>query len=148
MQTYGFHWVGYEGGEPKEPVIKKYLFKDTETLTKGDALNLETTASVAEVDLFATGADTGLIGVANETKSGTDSTTWIEVILDLHGRGLWAVTDATARAEGTELDITGAMGAQTITTDGDSDVIVAANSSATEVTIVRFHPRAYGLGIT
>ena len=144
MQTYGFQWVGYEGGEPKEPVIRKYVFKDTETLTKGDAINNES----GVVDLFATGGDTGLIGVANETLSGTTAVTEIEVILDLHGRGLWAVTDANARTEGTELDITGTTGAQTISADGDSDVIVAYNSTASQPTIVRFHPRACGLGIT
>jgi hypothetical protein len=140
MQTYGFHWVGYEGGEPKEPVIRKYKFADSETLTKGDALNNES----GYVDLFATGGDTGLIGVANETVAGTAHVTEIEVILDLHGRGLWAIYDANARTEGTELDIAGATGAQTLSTDSDSDVIVAYNSSATEPTIVRFHGRAYG----
>lgn len=147
MQTYGFRWVGYEGGEPKEPVIVKYKFKDTETLTKGDFVNLEVTSSVGEVDLGASG-DTALIGVANETKAGTDSTTEIEVILDLHGKGRYAVYDATARGEGTELDISGSTGAMTLAADSDSDVIVAANSTATEPTIVRIHPRAYGLGIT
>lgn len=140
MHTYGFHFVGYIGGE-KAPVIRKYTFKDTETLTKGDAINLES----GEVDLFATGGDTGLIGVANETKAGTDSTTEIEVILDFQGQGLWAITDANARNEGAELDITGATGAQTLGADGDSDVIVAFNSTASEPTIVRFHPRAYGI---
>lgn len=148
MQTYGFHWVGYIGGEPKEPVIRKYLFKDTETLTKGDPLNGETTASVHEVDLFASGGDTGFLGVANETKAGTDSTTWIEVILDLDGKGIYAVYDATARAEGAELDISGTTGAMTLATDGDSDVIVYQNSSATEPTLVRSHPRARGVSIT
>jgi len=147
MQTYGFHWVGYEGGEPKEPKIVKYKFKDTETLTKGDLLNLEVTASIGEVDLAVSG-DTAIFGVANETKSGTDSTTEIEVILDLQGKGRYAVYDATARGEGTELDIDGTTGAMTLATDNDSDVIVASNSTATEPTIVRIHPRAYGLAIT
>ena len=147
MQAYGFVWVGYEGGEPKEPVIKKYLFSDTETITKGDLVTLDTTGTVGEIDLAASG-DTAIIGVANETKAGTDSTTWMEVILDLQGKGRYMVTDANARAEGTELDIDGATGAMTLAADSDSDVIVAANSTATEPTTVRIHPRAYGLGIT
>ncbi len=140
MQTYGFHFVGYITGD-KAPVIRKYTFKDTETLTKGDAINLES----GEVDLFASGGDTGLIGVANETLAGTTLVTEIEVILDFQGMGLWAIYDANARDQGTELDITGATGAQTLGTDSDSDVIVAFNSTATEPTIVRFHPRAYGI---
>ena len=146
MQTYGFQFQGYINGE-KTPVIRKYKFKDTETLTKGDALNMEVTSTIGEVDLFASGGDTGLIGVANETVSGTDSTTEIEVILDFQGQGLWAIYDATLRAEGTELDITGATGAQTLGADADSDVIVAFNSSAIEPTIVRFHGRATGVKI-
>jgi hypothetical protein len=141
MQTYGFHWVGYEGGEPKEPVIRKVKFAHTEILTKGDCINMES----GYADLFATGGDTGLTGVANETLSGTTLVTEIEMIDDLHGRGLWAVYDANARLEGAELDITGATGAQTVGADGDSDLIVAYNSSASEPTIVRFHGRAYGL---
>ena len=143
MQTYGFHWVGYEGGVPAEPVIKRYLFKDTETITKGDFVNLES----GELDLGASG-DTAIIGVANETVSGTDSTTYLEIIDDLNGKGRYAVTDATARTRGTELDITGTTGAQTLAADSDSDVIVAESSTATEPTIVRVHPRAYGLTIT
>jgi len=148
MQTYGFHFRYYRSNGSKIPVTKKYLFKDTETLTKGDFLNLEVTGTVAEVDLFATGGDTGLIGVANQTLAGTDSTTWIEVILDNSGDAVWAVTDANARAETTELDVSGTTGAQTVATDGDSDIIVMSNSTATEPTLVRSHPRAYGLGIT
>jgi hypothetical protein len=49
---------------------------------------------------------------------------------------VYAVTDANARVIGTVLDITGATGAQTLTTDSDHDVIVVANSSATEPTLV------------
>jgi len=142
MQTYGFQFMGYITGE-KAPVIRKYVFKDDETLTKGDAINLES----GEVDLFATGGDTGLIGVANETVAGTDSTTEIEVILDFQGMGLWAITDANARNQGTELDITGNTGAQTLSADGDSDVIVAFNSTAAQPTVVRFHGRATGVKI-
>lgn len=148
MQPYGFHFQYYRSNGSKHPVTKKYLFKDTETLTKGDPVNLEVTSSVGEVDLFASGGDTGFIGVANETKSGTDSTTWIEIILDLDGDAVYAVTDATARGEGTELDITGTTGAMTIGADSDSDVIVAANSTAAQVTLVRSHPRARGVAIT
>lgn len=139
MQAYGFHFVGYINGR-KDPVIRTYTFKDTETLTKGDPLNLES----GEVDLFATGGDAAFIGVANETKSGTDSTTTIDVIWDMDGQAIWAVYDANARTEGTELDISGTTGAMTLAADGDSDVIVVSASTATEPTYVRSHPRARG----
>ncbi len=146
MQTYGFHFSHYMGGS-KTPQRRQYLFSDTETLTKGDILNLDTTGTVAEVDLAVSG-DTALMGVADETLSGTDSTTLIWVILDQQGRGVYRVTDANARAEGTELDIDGTTGAMTLAADSDSDVIVVANSTATEPTLVRFAPRAYGLVVT
>jgi hypothetical protein len=142
MQTYGFQFMGYITGE-KTPVIRKYVFQDTEVLTKGDAINCESGLA----DLFATGGDVGLIGVANETISGTTAVTEIEVILDFQGMGLWAIYDANARTQGTELDITGTTGAQTLSADGDSDVIVAFNSTALEPTIVRFHGRATGVKI-
>lgn len=143
MQTYGFQFQGYITGE-KTPVIRKYKFQDTETLTKGDAINVES----GYADLFATGGDTGLIGVANETVSGITLVTEIEVILDFQGMGLWAITDANARNQNAELDITGTTGAQTLSADADSDVMVAFNSTATEPTIVRFAGRATGLKVS
>jgi hypothetical protein len=138
MQTYGFHFSHYIGGK-KDPILREYTFKDTETLTKGDILNNES----GEVDLAVSG-DTGFIGVADETKAGTDSTTKIWVIWDAQGLGVYRVKDDNARTEGTELDISGTTGAMTVAADSDSDVIVVANSTATEPTLVRFHPRAYG----
>ena len=138
MQAYGFHFSHYLNGR-KKPLYRKYLFKDDETLTKGDIVNNES----GEVDLAVSG-DTGFIGVANETKAGTDSTTYIEIIWDMDGQGVYRVYDANARTEGTELDIDGTTGAMTLAADSDSDVIVVANSTASEPTLVRFHPRARG----
>lgn len=142
MQTYGFHFSHYLNGK-KDPIYRTYTFKDTETLTKGDILNNES----GEVDLAVSG-DTAFIGVADETVSGTDSTTEIRVIWDAVGQAVWRVTDANARTEGTELDIDGTTGAMTLAADSDSDVIVVANSTASEPTLVRFHPRAIGVAIT
>lgn len=146
MQTYGFHFSQYMDGN-KTPIRRRYLFKDTETLTKGDFVNLEITSGVGEVDLAVSG-DTSIIGTADETIEGTDSTTWIWIILDNQGDAIYRVTDATIRGETTELDISGSTGAMTLASDSDSDVIVQANSTALEPTLVRVHPRAYGLTIT
>lgn len=132
MQPYGFHFVGYLNGR-KDPVIRKYLFKDTETLTKGDLLNLED----GEVDLAATN-DSAIVGVANETKSGIDSTTEIEVIIGWDA--IFAVYDPNARVEGATLDIAGTTGAMTLATDSNHDVIVHANSTASEPTYIRILP--------
>ena len=112
-----------------EPTIQNLLFKDTETLTKGDLLNLET----GEVDLGATN-DTTFIGVALETKAGTDSTTRIKVITDWDA--VYAVYDANARLTGATLDIAGTTGAMTIAASSNVDLIVVAESTAQEETLV------------
>lgn len=114
------------------PTILDLLFKDTETLTKGDLVNLET----GEVDLLAAG-DTNGLGVVLETKAGTDSTTRIKVIVDVDA--VYGVTDANARLLGATLDISGATGAQTVTTSSGKEFVVARESSATEETLVKFN---------
>lgn len=114
------------------PTIQNLTFKDTETLTKGDILNLET----GEVDLGATG-DTGLLGVALQTEAGVDSTTKIDVIVD--SDAVYAVTDNNARVKGATLDLTGTTGAQGVTTSSNKEFVVVAESSATEETLVKFN---------
>ena len=114
------------------PTIVDLLFKDTETLTKGDLVNLET----GEVDLLAT-ADSNALGVVLETKAGTDSTTRIKVIIDEDA--VYSVTDATARLLGATLDVSGATGAQTVATSSNKEFVCARESSATEPTLVRFN---------
>jgi len=59
------------------PTIQTLTIKDTETLTKGDLVNLET----GEIDLGATN-DTAFVGAVQETKAGTDSVTTYKVITD------------------------------------------------------------------
>lgn len=114
------------------PTIQSLLFKDTETLTKGDLVNLET----GEVDLAAAG-DANLLGVVLETKAGTDSTTRIEVITDADA--VYGVSDANARLKGATLDITGATGAQGVTTSSGKEFVVQAESTAAQETLVRIN---------
>lgn len=135
----GFQFRFRESGGA--PTVRSLLFKDTETLTKDDLVNLET----GEVDLAATDDDR-ILGSALETKAGTDSTTRIEVIVDEDA--VYGVTDANARLTGATLDITGATGAQTVTTSSNKDVVVVADSSASEETLVRINPNRHALGGT
>jgi len=128
---YGFRYEYRLSGDV--PTVQKLYFKDTETLTKGDLLNAES----GEVDLAATG-DTNLLGIAIETKAGTDSTTQIEVIVDLDA--VYSVYDPNARSIGATLDIAGTTGAQTVATSSNAEFIVVANSSASERTLVRINP--------
>lgn len=111
------------------PTILNIYCKDTETLSAGDLLNLET----GELDLGATN-DTTFIGVCLETKAGTDSTTQFKVIAD--SDAVYGVYDANARLTGATLDISGATGAMTVAASSNVDLIVVAPSSATEETLV------------
>jgi uncharacterized Zn finger protein len=117
------------GGSPTIQVLKA---KDTETLTKGDILNLET----GEVDLGAT-ADTNLLGVCLDTGARVDSTTDVVVITD--GDAVYAVDDANARLVGATLDLSGATGAQTVAASSNKEFVVVAPSSASEETLVRIN---------
>jgi uncharacterized Zn finger protein len=136
----GFRFAGtVYGGPNAQPIIKKFKAKDSEQLTKGDVLNLES----GEVDLAATN-DSAFIGVSNQTVLATDSTTDVEVIVNHDA--VWAVYDANARAVGANLDITGATGAMGVTTDSNSDVEVVWASGADEPTYVRFVRAETALG--
>lgn len=115
-----------------QPTVQSLLCKDTETLTKGDIANLET----GELDLGAT-ADANLVGAVQQTAAGTDSTTRFEVITDEDA--VYGVTDANARLVGATLDLTGATGAQGVTTSSNKEFVVVAESSATEETLVMFN---------
>ncbi len=111
------------------PTIQTLTIKDTETLTKGDLVNIET----GEIDLAATN-DTGIVGAVLETKAGTDSTTTYKVITDADA--VYGVYDANARVIGATLDIAGTTGAMTVAASSNVDLIVVANSTAAEETLV------------
>lgn len=126
----GFHFrYRLSGGAPTIQTVKA---KDTETLTKGDLLNLES----GEVDLAAAG-DTNLLGVCLETAAAVDSTTDISFIRDADA--VYGVADANARLLGATLDIAGATGAQAVAASSGKEFVVVAPSSATEETLVRIN---------
>ncbi len=126
--SLGFKYEGRECGG--EPTILTLPFSDTETLTKGDMLNLET----GEVDLAVAG-DSGYLGACRETKAGTASTTEIEVYSDPDS--LYSVFDNNARVVGATLDLDGTTGIQTVTTSSHADFTVVETSTANQRTLVR-----------
>lgn len=126
----GFRYRGRISGGM--PTIQDLLYKDTETLSKGDLVNLES----GEIDLAATG-DTNLLGVVLETQAGTDSTTRAKVIVDADA--IYGVYDANARLKGATLDISGATGAQTVAASSNKEFVVYAESTASEETLVVFN---------
>lgn len=135
----GFEWkYNLSGGRP---LIHTLVAKDTETLTKGDLLNLES----GEVDLAAT-ADTAIIGALQGAEdpdkevnsSGvktpgvvycTDSTTVLKVIVNPDA--VYATADANARNVGATLDISGATGAQTVATSSNTEFTVVERKRTT-----------------
>lgn len=128
--SLGFRYRGRKSGG--NPTIMDLLFKDTETLTKGDLVNLES----GEIDLAAAG-DTALLGMVMETQSGTDSTTRAKVIVDADA--IYGVYDANARLKGATLDISGTTGAQTVAASSGKEFVVWAESTANEETLVCFN---------
>lgn len=124
----GFRYRGRRSGQP--PTIQNLLFKDTETLTKGDLVNLES----GELDLLGA-SDTNALGLILEVAvSGTDSTTRIKVIVDEDI--ILGVYDENARLKGATLDVSGATGAMTVGASSQKNFVVYAESTASEETLV------------
>ena len=140
----GFEWrYNVSGGKP---LVLTFLMKDSETLTLGDLLNLET----GEVDLLATG-DTAAVGLfvgpddpddavdrKPGTVSGTDSTTVVRAIVNPDA--VYAdVDDTNARLAGALLDVSGATGAQAIASASNNEfVVVARKKQSSDETLVQF----------
>jgi len=129
MAANGFEWrYNVSGGRP---LILTFLMKDSETLTRGDLLNIES----GEVDLAATG-DAALAGIfvgpenPNDavdgkpgTVSGTDSTTLVKCIVNPDA--VYAdPNDTSARLAGATLDVSGATGAQTVASSSNTEFVV------------------------
>ena len=125
--SLGFRFRYRLSGQP--PTIQTITIKDSETLTKGDLVNLET----GQIDLGATN-DTNFVGAVQETKAGTTSVTTYKVITDWDA--VYGVYDANARLIGATLDIAGATGAMTVAASSNIDLMVVANSAADEETLV------------
>jgi len=144
MAANGFTWrYNVSGGRP---LIIKLLMKDSETLTKGDMLNLESgevdlmvTSDVAAVGVFMGPADPddatdGQPGVV----AGTDSTTLVQVIANPDA--VYAdPNDTNARLAGALLDISGATGAQTLASASNNEfVVVERKRQSSDETRVQF----------
>lgn len=119
-----------------EPTYQNITFQDTETLTKGDMVNIESGLA----DLAVT-TDANFAGVAVETKAGTTQVSTIKCIVDPDA--VYGVYDANARLIGATLDIAGATGAQTVASSSGKEFVVVANSSAAEETLVMINADAH-----
>lgn len=114
------------------PTVQSILCSATATLTVGDIANL----SSGQLALGAT-SNTNLVGAIQETKAGTAATTRFEVITD--DDAVYSVTDANARLVGATLDLSGATGAQAVTTSSNKEFVVVEESTATQPTLVKIN---------
>jgi uncharacterized protein YbcI len=112
---------------------RSFVFKHTETLSRGDMLNVEGGA----VDLGADG-DVSLIGAATETLEGDAGTSSISVITDVDA--VYAVDDPQPRKAGDRLILTGATGGQGVATATGAQLSVVVDSAAHEKTLVTIGP--------
>ncbi len=145
----GFEWkYNLSGGRP---LIQTLVAKDTETLTKGDLMNLET----GEVDLAVT-TDTAIIGALQGAEdpdkevnssgvktpgvvSCTDSVTVLKVIVNPDA--VYASADANARLVGATLDIAGATGAQSLAASANTEftVVERKRTTAEDTRVIIMH---------
>ncbi len=140
--SLGFRYVGRRCGGP--PTRQKFVAASAATYHKGDIVSLAS----GECEIAATD-DKTFLGIVNETAvcDGVATTgTQIEVIVDEDS--IFAVYDANARLKGAKLDISGATGAMTVTSDTNHDFQVYANSAATELTLVCFSHAAHVDAVT
>jgi len=139
--SLGFRYRGRMSGGP--PTIVKLVSKDTIVHTKGDLMILD--GVTGEVLIGATDSKL-FVGICNETKSCTDSVTKIECIIDEDT--IYGVYDASARHINAPLDIAGATGAMTVAADSNHDLLVIAESSASEETLVMIKHGAHFANVT
>ena len=145
-----FQWRFNLSGGP--PLVLPFQFKDTETLTNGDLVNVE----AGEIDLAAT-ADANLagqfLGAENPNDAaitnpgvvgGTDSTTWALAIVNPDA--VYGVADANARNAGADLDVSGAPGAQTVAASSNNELrVVKTKKAAADETLVIIQPTEHYL---
>jgi hypothetical protein len=112
------------------PTIQELTVADAEVLSKGELVNLES----GELDAAATG-DTALVGAVLADVDNTADGLTAKVIVDQDA--VYAVTDGNARVIGATLDI--GAGGLTVAASSNADLIVVADSSATEKTLVTFN---------
>jgi uncharacterized protein YbcI len=112
-----------------DATVRRFVFKDTETLTRGDMLNFEADG----LALGATG-DLALIGVALETLDGVGGETYMTCISDADA--VYAVTDPYARVKGDFLDLTGTTGTMGVAASAASEFVVVLDCTADEDTLV------------
>lgn len=124
----GFHFAGSLDGS--EPIIQEFVALNDAVFSRGELANLES----GEAAPAATN-ETAYIGVAVEAIDNADDGLKVKCIINPNA--IYAVEDASARAAGATLDI--ASGGMGVTTSSNADLLVVADSTADEPTLVTFN---------
>lgn len=121
----GFTWAyNLSGGTP---LILEFVVADTEVISAGELLNLESNEATA-----AATNDAALIGAALQDVDNTADGLTVKAIANPDA--VYSVADANARAAGATLDIaTGGMG---VAASSNVDLIVVRDCAADEPTLV------------
>jgi uncharacterized protein YbcI len=122
-----------DGGEP---TVRRFLLGPSERLTRGDMVRLDDDA----VALGEAG-DTRLVGAAADVSADPAGTTFIDVSTDEDA--IYAVDDPRPRARGDRLVLTGATGEQGVASSPRSELVVEADCTADEPTLVSIEPSVH-----
>jgi len=128
----GFEFRYKVSGGP--PTVQSIVTTDT-AYKKGDTVLID---ALSRASLGVSGSAT-FIGVClADYASLTAGTSKIDVLVDPDA--VFAVTDANARNIGATLDVSGATGAQTVTTSSNKEfVVVNTKAAASDKTLVRWN---------
>jgi RNA polymerase primary sigma factor len=126
MNSFGFHFRYRLSGLP--PSIQRFAPGVKLGLVPGDMVNLD-----GETPALAATSDVSLLGCVIEPRAEDGRN--IAVIADEDA--VYSVADPHERTVGTNLDLAGSSGAQTVTTSVNDDFEVVAASTADEETLLR-----------
>ncbi len=128
--------------------VQKFIVGAT-VVAIGDLVKLSSGKVVAATS-GATAAVVGVVVGPGDFQTSMDALTvnvsTVMVVTDADA--VYAADDASARINGATLDITGATGQMALTTDSASDVVVIADSTATQETLVRIAPDTHYQTVT
>ena len=117
-------------------VVRPFVVKDAEVLSKGQVLKLDITTGEVE---GGTTADTTFAGIAQNAVDNTDDGLEVEVVWN--PGAIFEITDANARVAGEKLDL--AAGGLGLAAAANNDFVVVWDSAATEKTAVAFNGTHY-----
>jgi uncharacterized protein YbcI len=126
--TPGFEFRFRVDGGP--PTVRSFPIGKPDSVTRGDLVDVVDGRAVA-----GAAGNGGFVGVVVETVPDKAGRTRVRAITDADA--VYAVTDPSARAAGTVLNLAGATGAQSVTGTDEGDLVVLVDCTDDQSTLVR-----------